>query len=102
MCGKVIGRRRSDLLVEYFVHRVSKKSHLWLAVIFDTRGRILICFGRNIANKMSNQKTLYNATSKSCASALPGKTGNTKIAFSLALPEFNQSLFDYSVFLTHD
>jgi len=35
-----------------------------------------------------------------CASALPGNTGNTKIAFSLkccisALLEFNQSLLDF-------
>jgi len=35
-----------------------------------------------------------------CASALPGKSGNTKITFSLAvlvhaLPEFNQSLLDF-------
>jgi len=30
-----------------------------------------------------------------CASALPGKTGNTKIAFFSALPEFNQSLLDF-------
>jgi len=34
-----------------------------------------------------------------CASALPGKTGNTKIAFFTryisTLPEFNQSLLDF-------
>jgi len=30
---------------------------------FDTRERILICFGRNVTDKVSNQKTLYYATS---------------------------------------
>jgi len=33
-------------------------------------------FNRNVTNKVSNQKTLYYATSKIlCTSALPGKTG---------------------------
>jgi len=30
---------------------------------FDTREQILICFGRNTTDKVSNQKTLYYATS---------------------------------------
>jgi len=40
------------------------------------------------------------------ASAVPGKTGNTKIAFFTrcisALPEFNQFCLISSIFLTHD
>jgi len=38
-------------------------------------------FGRNVTNKVSSQKTLYCVTSITCASALPGKMGNTKISF---------------------
>jgi len=42
----------------------------------------LIFFGGNVTDKVSNQKTLYYATPQTtCASALPGETGNTKIAF---------------------
>jgi len=37
-----------------------------------------------------------------CASALPGKTGNTKVTFFThcisALPEFKQSLLDFFIF----
>jgi len=56
-------------------------------------------FSRNTTDKVSNQKTLYYATSNTCASALPGKTGNVKIAFFTrcinALPQFNQLLLDF-------
>jgi len=54
-------------------------------------------FGRKVTYKVSNQKTLYGAPQVTCASA--GKTRSTKIAFFTccisALPEFNQSLFDF-------
>jgi len=75
---------------------------------FDTRERILIFFGTCVSNKVSNQKTLYLPPQTTCASALPGKMGNTKIAFSLkccisAVPEINQSLYMISsILLTHD
>jgi len=46
------------------LHRVSKTSHLWLAITFDTCEQILIFFfGRNVTDKVSNQKTLYYVTS---------------------------------------
>jgi len=37
-------------------------------------------FSRNTTDKVSNQKTRYYAISNTCVSALPGKTGNVKIA----------------------
>ena len=43
---------------------------------FDAHEWILIFFGRNVTDKVGNQKTLYYAISNnlcSCASALPGK-----------------------------
>jgi len=63
----------------------------------------LILFGRNVADKANNQKTLYCATSNNLwfFSALTWQNGETlKSYFSLkccisALPEFNQSLLDF-------
>jgi len=69
---------------------------------FDIRERILIFFGRNVTDKVSNQKTLYCVLHQiTCTSALSGKTGkHENRIFSLkccisALPEFNQLLFDF-------
>ena len=82
----------------------------------DTHERILIFFGRYVTHKVGNQKTFYLSSQITCASAveaqviwggtverhsaLPGKTGDTKIAFSLkccisTLPEINQSLLHF-------
>jgi len=87
----------------HLMYTVSQKtSHLWFAN-FDTREYILIFFGRNITDKVSNQNMLYCATSNnvclcSCATWQNGET--RKYFFSLkcfisALPEFNQSLLDF-------
>jgi len=66
---------------------------------FDTHEQILIFFGRNTADKVSNPKMLYYASASNNLSALPGKMGNMKIAFFSrcisALPEFNQLLLDF-------
>jgi len=43
------------------MHRVSKKPPS-ACYNFDTCERILIFFGRNVTDKVSNQKTLYYAT----------------------------------------
>jgi len=57
------------------------------------------CFRRNVTDKVSNQKILYNATSKNLCFCTTWKTGNTKTAFVTrcisALPEFNQLLLDF-------
>jgi len=50
-------------LCHAFLHRVSKNAPLLACYNFDTHEWILIFFGRNITNKVSNQKTLYYATS---------------------------------------
>jgi len=44
---------------------------------FDTHEQSLICFGRNVTDKVSNQKALYYATSNNLCfcTGLPGKTG---------------------------
>jgi len=42
---------------------------------FDAHDWILIFFGRNVTDKVGNQKMLYYATSNTSASALPVKTG---------------------------
>jgi len=69
---------------------------------FDTRERIF--FGRNATNKVSNQTRFNMPPQITCASALPDKTENTKIAFFTcwisALPEF--SLCFISWLTTHN
>jgi len=50
------------------LHRVSKNVPHLAYYNFDTHEWILIFFGRNVTDKVGNQKTLYY-------SALPGKTG---------------------------
>jgi len=48
---------------------------------------ILIFFGRNVTDKVGNQKALYYATSSypgTCTSALPGKTGKRENHLSLS------------------
>jgi len=74
----------------------------------DTREHILIFFGKNVTHKLSNQKHFTMPPQIMCASALPHKTGNTKIAFfhSNAVlvhcqNSTSRSLIS-SVFLTHD
>ena len=42
---------------------------------FDAHEWILIFFGRNVTDKVGNQKTLYMPPQITCASALPVKTG---------------------------
>jgi len=68
---------------------------------FDTRERILIFFGRNVTDKVSNQRRFSVPPQMTCASALPGKTGkHENRIFSVkccitALPECNQYLLDF-------
>jgi len=79
------------------IYTVSQKtSHLWLAItLTHTRERILISFGRNVTDKVSNQKKLYYATSNNLCFCTTWQNGKTqKMHFSLkccisALPEFN-------------
>jgi len=45
------------------IHCVSKNVPPLVFYNFDTRERLLIIFGRNVRDKVSNHKTLYRATS---------------------------------------
>jgi len=51
------------LLVTLNIHRVSKNVPPLACYNFDAHEWILIFFGRNVTDKVSNQKTLYYATS---------------------------------------
>jgi len=42
---------------------VKKTSHLWLAITLTHKNDFDIFFGRNVMDKVGNQKTLYYATS---------------------------------------
>jgi len=46
-----------------YIHCVSKNVHLWLAITLTHMNWILIFLGRNVTDKVGNQKTLYYATS---------------------------------------
>jgi len=56
------------------LHRVSKNVPPLACCNFDTHEWILLFFGRNVTDKVGNQKTLYYATSSDLY-FLPGKTG---------------------------
>jgi len=86
---------------EHNLHIVSKTSHAHLVCYnFDIRERILIFLAEMLRIKQSIKRCFIVPPQISWASALPGKTGSSKIAFSLAvlvstLLEFNQSLLDF-------
>jgi len=58
-----------------------KMSHLWFAITLTHVNAFLYFFGRNVTDKVSNQKTLYMPPQLMCDSALPGKPGKLKMHF---------------------
>jgi len=62
------------------IHCVSKNVPPVVCYNFDIRERILIFFGRNVTDNVSNQKTLYCATSNNlcfCTTRQNGETQNS-------------------------
>ena len=59
-----------------------KTSHLWLAITLRHMNRFRY-FWQKCYDKVGNQKCVNMPPQVTCASALPGKRGNTKITFSL-------------------
>jgi len=57
------------------LHHVSKKVLPSACYKLDTHEWILIFFGRNVTDKVGNDKMLYYVTQVTCASSLPGKMG---------------------------
>jgi len=79
---------------------VSKNVPLLACCNFDTRERIVIFFGRSVTDKVSNQKTLYCATSNNVCFCTTWQNETWKSHFLLkccisALPQFNQLLLDF-------
>ena len=112
----VLWQQQTPLLLDlqlkrHVLHRLSQTS---LACSnFDTceLTDFDVFFGRNVTDKVSNQKTLYYATSNNLCFCTAWQNGETrKLHFSLkccisALPEFNQllgffNLFDSQLILT--
>ena len=60
LCTGTVGHFTSELII---VHRVSKNVPPLACYNFETHEWILIFFGRNVADKVGNQKMLYYATS---------------------------------------
>jgi len=68
----LLSNNSSDVL-----HRVSKNVPPLACYNFDALEWILICFGRNVTNKVGNQKTLYYVTSNNlwfCTTCQNGET----------------------------
>jgi len=67
------------------IHRVSKQtSHLWLAITLMHVNGFWFFFGRNVTDKVGNQKTLYYATSNNLCFCTTCQNGETwKSHFSL-------------------
>jgi len=81
---------RSDIKVKELppanihVHRVSKNVPPLACYNFDAREWILIIFGRNVTDKVGNQKTLYYATANNLCFCTTSQNGETwKSHFSL-------------------
>jgi len=78
-----------------------KTSRVWFAITLTHVNAFWYIFGRNVADKVSNQKTLYRATSNNVCFCTTWQTGkHENRIFSLkccisALQEFNQSLLDF-------
>jgi len=85
------------LIHQYTVSQ--KMSHLWIAITLRHANGFWYFFGRNVTDRVSNQKTLVCHLKWLVLLHYLVKWRNTKIACSLkccisALPEFNQ-LFDF-------
>jgi len=95
------------LILALYIHCVSKNVPPLACRNFDTSEWILIFFGRNVTDKVSSQKTLYDATSNNLAFALPGKTEkheNCIFPSNAALVHCldSTSCLISSIFLIHD
>jgi len=73
------------MAIQPTVYTVSQKNVLPLACYnFDTHELILVFFGRNVTDKVGNQKTLYCATSNNLCFCTTWQNGETrKSHFSL-------------------
>jgi len=79
------------------MHRVSKNVPPLACYNFDTHEWILIFFGRNVTDKVGNHFT--TSPQITCTSALPGKTGNTKITLFTQLDCVTRATHLCAVFL---
>jgi len=82
------------------IYTVSQKtSHLWLAITLTYVNGFLIFLAQILPIKEGIKRRFTMPAQITCASALPAKMGNTKIAFLTrcisALSEFNQLLLDF-------
>jgi len=62
----------------YVLHRVSKTSLVWLAITLTHMNGFWFFFGRNVTDKVGNQKTLYCATSINLCFCTTCQNGETQ------------------------
>jgi len=114
-CVPVVpGCQRTSTNTFELKYTVSQKtSHLWFAITLTYVNAFWYFFGRRVANKAINQKTLYGAPNNLCFCATWQNGETQKSHFSLkfcisALPKFNYllldffSLFDLRLILLYD
>jgi len=83
------------------IYIVSKNVPPLVCYNSDKRVQLFIFFGRNVTDKVSNQKALYRATSNNlcfCTTWENCETQNSHFSLKCcvsALTEFNQSLLDF-------
>jgi len=77
-CSRYLIRKQTDKHTSYCLKNVNRPT--LSCYNFNTREPTEIVFGRNAAEKVSNQKTHYFPTSPNLCLALPGETGNPEIA----------------------
>jgi len=98
---------RSDLVIGHTGALCPKNVPPLVCYNFDTRERTLIFFGRNVTDKVSNQKRFTVPPQIMCFCTTWQKRGNTKIAFfhsnavSVHCQNSTNRCLISSVFLTH-
>jgi len=81
--AKQITRYISKTVQHRLIHRVSKTSHRWIAITLTYMNGFDI-FGRNVTDKVGCQRHFTMPPQVTCASALPGETGNLEfVSFHL-------------------
>jgi len=89
-----------DIILRYYVHRVSINVPPLACYNFDAHEWILIFLGRNVTDKVGNQKTLYYATSNNlCYCTIWENAKNTKITCFTPLDCVTHTMHLCAVFL---
>jgi len=68
----------ATLFACWYTPCLKKTSHLWLAITLTRMNEFWYFFGRNVSNKVDNQKTLYYATFSNLCFCATWQNGETR------------------------